>query len=140
MKTTKIIVVLNIGNRIKLNQSENKNKNKKKFTVVVKTEYDEIQYISLIKLVFFFIFWYFTKKSKKKKIHVTHCIRSHLSTKLTNPTRRKHTIHSLTHNHKHNNNNNNHFISFSFILYSIGSVHFCYFTTNLQRVERKKSF
>ena len=28
MKTTKIIVVLNIGNRIKLNQSEN-NKNKK---------------------------------------------------------------------------------------------------------------
>ena len=63
-----------------------------------------------------------------------------MSTKLTNPTRRKHTIHSLTHKHKHNNNNNNHFISFSFILYSIGSVYFCYFTTNLQRVERKKSF
>ena len=40
MRTTKIIVVLNIGNRIKLNQSENKNKKKKKLTVVVKTEFD----------------------------------------------------------------------------------------------------
>ena len=39
MKTTKIIVVLNIGNRIKLNQSENKKK-KKKLIVVVKTEFD----------------------------------------------------------------------------------------------------